>query len=170
MVLNLSRAFINNLSKKLWPCYRGKRAGRLVKAREATRRYNIPRVQTKLMHHTEENSNSRPHNPANCIQIATNQRTTKPAVEGQNKLFLPTIILSNVMSLSPKIDEVSHVVQNANFDLVCITETWLQQHIPDSAVAINGYNLIRRERQETIHGGVGLYVKKTTPFSILDIS
>ena len=152
MVLTYSRAFINNLSKKLWPCYRGKRAGRLVKARETTRRYNIPRVQTKLMDHAEVNFNSHCYNPANCIQIATNPRTTKPAVEGQSKLFVPSMFLSNVKSLSPKIDEVCHVVQNANFDLVCITETWLQQHIPDSAVAINGYNLIRRDRQETIHG------------------
>ena len=130
-----------------------------MKAREATRRYNILRVQTKLMDHTEENFNSRCHNPANCIQ---------PAVEGQSKLFVPSMFLSNAMSLSPKIDEVSHVVQNANFDLVCISETWLQQHIPDSAVAINGYNLIRRDRQETIHGGVCMYVKETIPFSILD--
>ena len=168
MVLTYSRAFLSNFSKKLWPCYRGKRAGRLVKAREATRRYNIPRVQTKLMDHAEENFNSRCHNPANCIQVATNPPTTKPAVESQNILFIPSMFLSNVMSLSPKIDEVSHVVQNANFYLVCISEIWLQQHIPDSAVAINGYSLIRRDRQETIHGGVCMYVKQSIPFSILD--
>ena len=120
------------------------------------------------MDHAEANFNSRCHNPANCIQIATNPRTTKPAVEGQSKLIVPSMFLSNAMSLPPKIDEVSHVVQNANFDLVCITETWLQQHILDSAVAINGFNLIRRDRQETIHGGVCIYVKETIPFSILD--
>ena len=28
------------------------------------------------------------------------------------------------MSLAPKIDEVNNIVTNANFDVVCITETW----------------------------------------------
>ena len=72
------------------------------------------------------------------------------------------------MSLAPKIDEVSTCVQNANYDLVCITETWLRRHIPDSAVNITGYNLIRLDRKEAIHGGVCLYVKDHIPFSILE--
>ena len=47
------------------------------------------------------------------------------ATEGQSKQFVPSLFLSNVISLSPKMDELSHVVQNANYDLVCKTETWL---------------------------------------------
>ena len=74
------------------------------------------------------------------------------------------------MSLAPKIDEVSHVVQNANYDLVCITESWLRQHIPDSVIAINGYNIIRRDRKEATHGGVCMYIKESIPFSVLDFS
>lgn len=71
----------------------------------------------------------------------------------------------NVMSLAPKVDEVSHVVQNANYDLVCITESWLRQHVPDSVRAINGYKIIRRHRKEATHGGVCTYIKVTIPFS-----
>ena len=74
------------------------------------------------------------------------------------------------MSLAPKIDEVSQVVQNANYDLVCITESWLRQHIPDSVIAINGYNIIRRDRKEATHGGVCMYIKESIPFSVLDFS
>ena len=74
------------------------------------------------------------------------------------------------MSLAPKIDEVSHVVQNANYDLVCIMESWLRQHIPDSVIAINGYNIIRQDRKEGTHGRVCMYIKETIPFSVLDLS
>ena len=81
------------------------------------------------------------------------------------KNFVPSLFLSNVMSLAPKIDVVSRVVQNANYDLVCITESWLRLHIPDSVIVINGYNIIRRDRKEATHGGVCIYIKVTIPFS-----
>lgn len=45
--------------------------------------------------------------------------TAKPATFSQ---FVPSLFLSNVASLAPKIDEVNNVVTNANFDVVCITE------------------------------------------------
>ena len=90
--------------------------------------------------------------------------TAKPAASLQ---FVPSLLLSNVMSLAPKIDEVNSVVINANVDVVCITETWLQSHIPDSVVAINGFNLIRRDRKEAIHGGVCMYIKASIPYTIL---
>ena len=80
----------------------------------------------------------------------------KPAASLQ---YVPSFFLSNVMSLAPKIDEVNSVAINANVDVVCITETWLQSHIPDSVVAINGYNLIRRDRRDARHGGVCMYIK-----------
>jgi len=54
--------------------------------------------------------------------------------------------------------------------LVCITLSWLRQHIPDSVIAINGYNIIRWDRKEAIHGGVCMFIKETIPFSVLDLS
>ena len=91
--------------------------------------------------------------------------TAKPAASLQ---FVPSLFLSNVMSLAQKIDEVNSVVINANVDVVCITETWLQSHIPDSVVAINGYKLIRRDGRDAIHGGVCMYIKASIPFTILE--
>ena len=72
------------------------------------------------------------------------------------------------MSLAPKVDEVREVVQQENYDLVCLVETWLQDHIDDNVVHVPGYNLIRRDRSERIHGGVCIYVKDTIQFSRLD--
>lgn len=57
-------------------------------------------------------------------------------------------MLSNVMSLTPKIDEVREVIHHANVDLVCITETWLKDYIHDNVVDVSGFDLVRRDRTE----------------------
>ena len=165
MALTHFRSLLSAYGRNYWPRYRGRRAGRLLRAKEITQRYNISQVQSRQVNHVKTQTDFRGHNPANCVFIATNQCRPK-ATEGQSKQFVPSLFLSNVMSLSPKMDELSHV-QNANYDLVCITETWLQQHIPDSVVAINGYNVIRRDRRVSTHGGVCMYVKDKIPYSVL---
>jgi hypothetical protein len=48
------------------------------------------------------------HNPANCISIDLS--TNKP--KGSETEYVPSFLLSNVMSLSPKIDEVREVIMN----------------------------------------------------------
>ena len=49
------------------------------------------------------------------------------------------------MSLSPKIDEVREVIRCDNYEFVSLVETWLQNHIHDNVINIQGYNLIRRD-------------------------
>ena len=56
------------------------------------------------------------------------------------------------MSLAPKVDELRHLVKYANLDLVCITESGLKSHIHDNVVALESYNIIRRDRRATEHG------------------
>ena len=65
------------------------------------------------------------------------------------------------MSLAPKINEIRKVVQNANLDLVCITESWLKDHIDNNSVTISGYNMICLDRTDAKHGGICLYVKES---------
>ena len=74
------------------------------------------------------------------------------------------------MSLAPKIDEICHVIQNANLDCICITESWLGSHIHDNVVALEGFNIIRRDRVESEHGGVCMYMKDTINLTVLDDS
>ena len=81
--------------------------------------------------------------------------------------FVPSIAVSNVMSLAPKIDELRIFLNTHEFDLCCITETWLKDSIDDSVVDISGYNIIRKDRTHKLHGGVALYVKDSIQFSIL---
>jgi hypothetical protein len=91
------------------------------------------------------------HNPSNCIYIPTKPQQ-KPA--GSAYVFVPSFMLSNVMSLAPKIDEIREVINHAYLDFVCITETWPRGHIADNIIAISGFNVIRRDRVAGLHGGV----------------
>ena len=72
------------------------------------------------------------------------------------------------MSLAPKIDEIRHVVQYANLDCVCISESWLRSHIHDNVVALSGFNLVQKDRVDIIHGGVCTYITDNINFTILE--
>ena len=83
--------------------------------------------------------------------------------------FVPSIILANVMSLSPKIDEIRLYVQDHVPDIMCVTETciWLKDTVENSVINIRNYTLVRKDRIYAQHGGVGLYIKDTLPFTVL---
>ena len=55
-------------------------------------------------------------------------------------------------------------------DILCITETWLHEDISNGNLALNGYNIIRKDRQNgtNAHGGVLIAVKTTYDFISLD--
>ena len=95
--------------------------------------------------------------------------SSQSPLEPINRHFVPSILLSNVMSLVPKVDELALVVGNHNPDIICITETWLKKQIPDDVVQINNYTLLRRDRKEREHGGVCLYIKNSYSISVLDV-
>lgn len=61
----------------------------------------------------------------------------------------------NIRSLLSKINEFREYVDVCDYDLICISETWLHGDIPDSAVGISGYTLRRRDRPSR---GGGVYV------------
>lgn len=64
----------------------------------------------------------------------------------------------NVRSLTAHFDDFSDTVYTSNFDIICITETWLQDTVLSSAVQLRNYNLYRKDRG-TRGGGVAIYVK-----------
>ena len=154
--------------QRFWPRYRGTRAGRLVQERKKFRRYEIQTIQQRDFGDVASISHQntqRGHNPSNCVYISP---TTEPTNKGSASAFVPSLYLSNVMSLAPKIDEIRHVAENANFDCVCITEAWLQSHKHDNIVALNGFNLVRMDRTNTVHGGVCTFIKDNINFTVLD--
>ena len=131
--------------RRMWPYFRGIRAGRRV--RERANRCHYP-IEVQLTNRINHSRSSRRHrNMANCITISPSQQNQ----QGARKVYVPSVLLSNVMSLAPKVDEVSDVITNANLDIACITETWLGDHIHDNVVCIPGYNLVRRDRIDVTH-------------------
>jgi hypothetical protein len=52
------------------------------------------------------------------------------------------------------------LVRNEDLDIIGITETWLNENITDSEMLIDGYTLLRKDRNDNRRGGVAaLYVK-----------
>ena len=78
------------------------------------------------------------------------------------------LLLSNTMSLAPKIDEIrTCCILELKPDVACFTETWLHDSINDNHIYIPEYNFILRNRTTGTHGGVGLYIKNSINFKSL---
>ncbi|XP_030581547.1 uncharacterized protein LOC115777725 [Archocentrus centrarchus] len=78
---------------------------------------------------------------------------------------LPSLIMGNVRSLANKMDELTALVRSQReyreCSLMCFSETWLHQDIPDDNVSIDGFQTIRADRSYTESGkrrGGGLAV------------
>ena len=83
--------------------------------------YILPSTEVTRPSNRNYQKSLRAHNPYNCVWISS--LDPKENVPTRSRyLFVPSILLSNVMSLAPKIDEVRQSIQNAN--LALITERW----------------------------------------------
>ena len=75
----------------------------------------------------------------------------------QLKVGIPSLLLSNVCSISNKLDEAQVLISKLRPDIVLLVETWLNGEIPDQAVSIPQYNIFRCDRN-TAGGGIMCYV------------
>ena len=55
-----------------------------------------------------------------------------------SKEFVPNIVLTNMMSLVLKMDELEHVITEYSADIAFITESWLKNSVPDEVIEIGG--------------------------------
>ena len=69
----------------------------------------------------------------------------------------------NVRSLPPKIEEIRYIVNQMDLDVLCINETWLDGSISDTEIDIDGYFLLRKDRNRN-GGGVCMYVSERITF------
>ena len=83
-----------------------------------------------------------------------------------NKTF--SIFHLNISSLQKHIDELRTLLicTNANFDVICISETRLHNEVPLSNIAIDGYDFIHTPTP-TQCGGAGMYIKNGIEYSII---
>ena len=66
----------------------------------------------------------------------------------------------NIRSLSNKIDKVRIIMNEHNFGILAISETWLSDDMPSETVHVSGYHLYMNDRRSH-GGGVLLYIKDT---------
>ena len=59
----------------------------------------------------------------------------------------------NVRSLPRHFDEFKILMHDNPFDVICLTETWLNSTWTDSELELNGYNLVRDDRVDSQRGG-----------------
>ena len=79
----------------------------------------------------------------------------------------------NVRSMLNKHDLLKIQLQQLQFDFFTVSESWLTNHIPDAIIDIEGYNLVRLDRDWNMGqgvvpkkgGGVGLYIKEKHVYS-----
>ena len=74
-------------------------------------------------------------------------------------MYVPKLMLVNVMSLVPKMDEVQEFIHRNKICLAFITETWLKESISEGVVNIPGFTIIRRDKVVNTHGSVCFYIK-----------
>ena len=71
----------------------------------------------------------------------------------------------NVRSLYNKLDEVRSLLTESDLDVLCISETWLDDTISDSEINILGYIPERKERNRQ-GGGVMMYIRDSIAYKI----
>ena len=74
-------------------------------------------------------------------------------------------IHANVRSIFHKMSDLKIVAKNSNAAVIGITETWLDSTYTDSCVSIDGYNLVRRDRDGHA-GGVCAYIRDDLAFNV----
>ena len=70
----------------------------------------------------------------------------------------------NIRSLLPKISELRFILQNAKPAVLCITESWLDNSVSDNEIKIDGYSVIRKDRDRS-GGGVCMYINNRFAFN-----
>ena len=69
-----------------------------------------------------------------------------------------SVVHYKVQSITNKIDILESELHN--FDIICLTKTWLDERTSNDTISLNEYNLYRRDRVGDNHGGICVYAKQ----------
>lgn len=79
----------------------------------------------------------------------------------------------NIRSLLPKLEEFKHYFLDGSIEVIGISETWLHSKIETALVQVEGYQMIRQDRNHLTGkrgGGLCLYVKDSLTVENLDLN
>ena len=75
-----------------------------------------------------------------------------------DKFVLPSFLVTNVRSLSQKIDELESVAEINQVDIICITESWLTPSCSNTMISLTNFIHFRKDRLFSRGGGVCIYI------------
>ena len=78
-------------------------------------------------------------------------------------------MLTNANHILNKLDELSIRSALGNFDIICITESWLNDDIRDDVCSLPNYVIFRKDRVSGPGGGIICYVKDVISCRKVDI-
>ena len=77
----------------------------------------------------------------------------------------------NVRSLIANFNAFLDYFSSVDYDFIAVSETWLTPNITNDAVYMDGYTLVRKDRDGAVRGGgVGIYIKNNFIFDVLDVN
>ena len=85
---------------------------------------------------------------SNTLNLQSNSKTT-PKTKSQDWLGSSSNVSAfycNARSLCNKLYNFQGYIYASSFDIICVTETWLNSDIADNEVLPKGYNIYRRDR------------------------
>ena len=111
----------------------------------------------KCRHRSEADSINRgPWNVKNSNQ-------SNEAQQGQQDVrspaSIPYLIYVNIRSVTSKVDELQALVSINDPYIVCLTETWLNSNIPNSACDLTDFTCYRNDRQFAMGCQVCMFVR-----------
>ena len=93
-----------------------------------------------------------------CRAAGSNLRMVKPS--------LMSVVKLPIIRLYPKLDFLKTECVERKPDIVCLTETWLDNSITNDELSIPGLNLIRLDRNRR-GGGVALYININFVYKVI---
>ncbi len=86
-----------------------------------------------------------------------------------------TVLSLNAQSINAKFGGLETFMslfeqQNINFDVICLQETWLEEHWDTSLLQLEGYSCISQGKSVSSHGGLITYISTKYNFNRLDCS
>lgn len=80
----------------------------------------------------------------------------------------------NVQSLCArqlsKFNEFKQCFVNSKVDIICLSETWLNENINDNMIAVDGYRVLRNDRKHSRGGGICIYHKQDLDCRVIAVS
>ena len=67
----------------------------------------------------------------------------------------------NSRSVPKHIHEIRRILENCNFDIVGVSETFIKDQTPEDRYSVNNYKFFKLNRTHTTQGGIGIFVKNT---------